>query len=106
MGPKEAVVTLPDGCVARVLDGTEARVVRATVAEQDVRSATGSGDAFLAGYVAGRYSGAPAVECLMRGVACGAESTHHFGAGVVDPEAVNRLMDEISIEELQVPAVV
>ena len=56
-------------------------------------SSVGSGDAFLAGYVAARYGGRPAEECLRFGVACGAESTQHFGAGVIDPREVERLAE-------------
>ena len=48
-------------------------------------AAVGSGDAFLAGYVAGRYDGRSPEECLRFAVACGAESTQHFGAGSIDP---------------------
>ena len=49
-------------------------------------SAVGSGDCFLAGYVAARYEAASPRECLAYGVACGAESTQHFGAGSLEPE--------------------
>ena len=37
-------------------------------------------------------------------MACGAESTQHLGAGVIDPRAVERLMDEIGVEPLELPA--
>ncbi len=47
----------------------------------------GSGDAFLAGYVAARYDGRTPAECLAYGVACGADSTQHFGAGSLDRAA-------------------
>ena len=33
------------------------------------------------------------VECLRFGVACGAESTQHFGAGILDPARVDRLLE-------------
>ena len=49
------------------------------------------GDAFLAGFVAQPLRGAPRADCLAYGVACGAESTQHLGAGLVDPEQVGRL---------------
>ena len=42
-----------------------------------------------------RYAGKPTAECLAYGVACGAESTQHLGAGLVDPERVQRLLGEI-----------
>jgi 1-phosphofructokinase/tagatose 6-phosphate kinase len=37
-------------------------------------------------------------------VACGAESTQHFGAGVVDPGKVQRLLAEVEVERLEIPA--
>jgi 1-phosphofructokinase/tagatose 6-phosphate kinase len=68
------------------------------------RATIGSGDAFLAGYVAARYTGKPAAECLAYGVACGAESTQHLGAGLIDPERVERLLHETQIERRDIPA--
>ena len=67
-------------------------------------STVGSGDAFLAGYVAARYDGRSAEECLAYGVACGAESTQHFGAGVIDPQAVERLLGSVEATPLALPA--
>ena len=78
LGAGEAIMTLPHGCFAQVLeDGAPVRY-HVRVPEQEVRSRIGSGDAFLAGYVAARYEGRAPVECLSYGVACGAESTSHF----------------------------
>lgn len=104
MGPREAAVTMPQGCVARLDEGGAPRLIRATVPEQDVRSAIGSGDAFLAGFVAARYQGLDGVSCVTRAVACGAESTRHFGAGIVDPAEVDLLAAEVEIRELAVAA--
>jgi 1-phosphofructokinase/tagatose 6-phosphate kinase len=67
-------------------------------------SSVGAGDSFLAGYVASRYGGRPADECLRYAVACGAESVQHFGAGVIDPKEVGRLLDEVRVEPLEAPA--
>ena len=85
LGPAEAIMTVPDGCYAHVLDGGGHALYRVRIEEQEARSTIGSGDAFLAGYVAARYSGRSPVECLRYGVACGAESIQHFGAGLIDP---------------------
>jgi len=74
------------------------------VAEQEPRSRIGSGDAFLAGYIAARYGGRSAVDCLRYGVACGAESTQHFGAGVLDRGRVDRLFAEVDAERMGVGA--
>jgi 1-phosphofructokinase family hexose kinase len=91
LGAGEAVMTVRDGCYAHVNED-EPALYRVSVEEVEATSRIGSGDAFLAGYVAARYSGRSPVECLRYGVACGAESIQHFGAGVVDPAQVGRLL--------------
>ena len=60
----------------------------------------GSGDCFLAGYVAARYEHSNPRDCLAFGVACGAESTQHFGAGTLDRREVERLLPRVSVNEL------
>lgn len=104
LGPAEAIMTVSDGCYAYVLDDGVQRLYRVRIEEQEARSAIGSGDAFLAGYVAARYSERPPVECLRYGVACGAESIQHFGAGLLDPVAVDRLLVEVEVEHLELGA--
>jgi 1-phosphofructokinase family hexose kinase len=104
LGAAEAIMTVPDGCVAQVLPeegSTAPRHFRARVHEAEAVSTIGSGDAFLAGYVAARYTGRQAPECLAYGVACGAESTQHLGAGVVDPGQVERLLGDVEVTRLQ-----
>ncbi len=99
LGAREAIMTVPDGCVARVTpDDGPPQLLRVRIPYLEEAVATiGSGDAFLAGYVAGRYSGRAAADCLAYGVACGAESTQHLGAGVVDSEAVERRLGEVEV---------
>jgi 1-phosphofructokinase/tagatose 6-phosphate kinase len=92
-------MTLPSGCVALLGDG-ERSLYRATLDPLEPVSAVGSGDAFLAGYVAARYGGRTPEDCLRFAVACGAESTQHFGAGVLDPREVERLAPEVRVETL------
>ena len=104
LGAREAIMTVADGCYARIEENGSSGLYRVTVSPQDVRSAVGSGDAFLAGYVAARYDGREPPECLRFGVACGAESTSHFGAGIVDPVRVERLLGEVRSERLAVEA--
>jgi 1-phosphofructokinase family hexose kinase len=101
LGAREAIMTLADGCLA-LYDG---RLSRATLDPLEPVSSVGSGDAFLAGYVACRYDGRPTEDCLRFGVACGAESTQHFGAGVVDPREVDRLADAVELTALDAPPV-
>ena len=104
LGAREAIMTVPDGCYAHVEGETGSQLLRVRVAEQEARAAVGSGDAFLAGYVAARYAGAAPAECLRQGVACGAESTQRLGAGLVDPSTIGRLVSETQVERVTVPA--
>jgi len=104
LGAREAIMTVPDGCFAHVLEDGAPILCRVSVEPQEPRAAVGSGDAFLAGYVAARYTGASPRECLRFGVACGAESTQHFGAGVIDAQRVNRLLSEVEVVTLDLPA--
>jgi 1-phosphofructokinase family hexose kinase len=104
LGAVEAAITRPDGCVAVVGEGAERRFLEVRTEPLEPVSTVGSGDAFLAGYVAARYDGRSAGECLAYGVACGAESTQHFGAGMVDRNQVERLLGEVHVQDLEVPA--
>ncbi len=104
LGPAEAIMTVSDGCYAYVAEGGGQALYRMRIEEQEARSTIGSGDAFLAGYIAARYLGRAPVECLRYGVACGAESVQHFGAGLIDPAAVDRLLGEVELEHLQIGA--
>lgn len=103
-GPREAIMTVPDGVFAKVLTDNGPQLYRVRVEQQEARAAVGSGDAFLAGYVACRYTGGTPEECLRFGVACGAESTQHFGAGVIDPHSVERLLGEVEAIPVSLPA--
>ncbi len=104
LGADEAAITRPDGCVAVVGEASERRFLEVRTEPLDPVSTVGSGDAFLAGYVAARYEERSAEECLTYGVACGAESTQHFGAGMVDRNQVERLLGEVHVQDLEVPA--
>lgn len=104
LGAGEAAITRPDGCVAVVGERPERRVLAVRTKPLEPVSTVGSGDAFLAGYVAGLYDGREPAECLAYGVACGAESTQHFGAGTVDRRRVERLLDEVEVRDLEVHA--
>jgi len=107
LGAGEAIMTVEDGCVAQLLPeegSSQPRLYRVRIEQVEPTATVGSGDAFLAGYVAARYAGRRADECLAYGVACGAESTQHLGAGVVDPAQVERLLDEVEVTRLQAPA--
>jgi len=109
LGSCETIMTAPNGCYAQMSapePGQPPTLYRLRVRAGAIepRATVGSGDAFLAGFVAARYNGRPTQECLVHGVACGAESTRHLGAGLIDPGQVHRLMDEVEIEHPVLPA--
>ena len=106
LGAREAIMTLPTGCIGLIGAGSERVLLSARIDPGVVesRSSVGSGDAFLAGYVAARYSREDPEQCLRFAVGCGAESIQHFGAGVLDPREVDRLLGEVQVERLPEPA--
>jgi 1-phosphofructokinase family hexose kinase len=106
LGAVEAMVTRAEGCVASVLDGSERRNYEVKAPALEPVSTVGSGDAFVAGLTAARFDDRPPQECLRFAVACGAESTQHFGAGTVDPDEIERLASRVEISELEAPAAV
>jgi 1-phosphofructokinase family hexose kinase len=108
LGAREAVMTMPDGCFARMLDGESSGEpclyrVRVRGGAVEARATVGSGDAFLAGFVAARYLHRSKPDALAYGVACGAESTQHLGAGLVEPDRVERLLGDVELERLPLP---
>jgi 1-phosphofructokinase family hexose kinase len=104
LGPREAIMTLPDGCFAQVLVDGQPRLKRARIEPREPIAKSGSGDAFLAGYLAARYEGRPPDQCLRFGVACGAESTGRLGAGLIDPREARRLMGDVELSVVELGA--
>ncbi len=100
MGAEEAIITTPSGCVAMVGDGHARSHYEATIEPLATVASVGSGDAFLAGFVAARRAGRPIEDCLAYGVACGAESTQHLGAGTIDGVEAAKLTSRVQVERL------
>jgi 1-phosphofructokinase family hexose kinase len=109
LGARETIMGMPDGCFAYMASdepngGRVLYRVRVRPGAVEPRATVGSGDAFLAGFVASRYAGKRTTDALAFGVACGAESTQHLGAGLIDPNRVDRLRSEIEVERPEAPA--
>jgi 1-phosphofructokinase/tagatose 6-phosphate kinase len=104
LGPHEAIMTLPDGCIAQGLVDGQAVLKRARIEPREAVAKRGSGDAFLAGYLAARYEGRPPDQWLRFGVACGAESTTRPGTGLIDPREARRLMGDVELSVVQLAA--
>ena len=104
LGAREAIMTVPDGCFAHLPGEAGPVLLRGRIEPREPIAAVGSGDAFLAGFVAARYLGRPAPECVRYAVACGADSTQRLGAGIVDKREVERLLAEVEVTEIPVHA--
>jgi 1-phosphofructokinase/tagatose 6-phosphate kinase len=104
LGAKEAIMTLPDGCYAHVLVDGQRRLKRARIELREPIAKRGSGDALLAGYLAARYEGRAPDQCLRFGVACGAESTGRLSAGQIEPREARRLMGDVELSVVELPA--
>lgn len=65
-----------------------------------VVSPVGSGDSLVAGLLAKLNSGSNFTEALRHGLALGCSNASNFGAGLYDPEQVNSLYNQITLEEL------
>jgi 1-phosphofructokinase family hexose kinase len=101
LGPREVIMTLPDGCFAQVLVDGQRRLKRARIEPREPVARSGSGDAFLAGYLAARYEGRAPDQCLRFAVACGAESTARLGAGLIDAREARRLMGGVELNVIE-----
>ena len=104
LGPREAIMTLPDGCLAQILVDGQHITKRARIEQREPIAKRGSGDAFLAGYLAARYEDRSPDQCLRFGVACGAESTGRLGAGTIDPREARRVMGDVEMSVVDTPA--
>ncbi|HXB64496.1 MAG TPA: 1-phosphofructokinase family hexose kinase [Solirubrobacteraceae bacterium] len=104
LGAREAIMTLADGCLAQLQIDGQPSLLRARIEPREPVAKQGSGDAFLAGYVAARYAGSSPAECLRFAVACGAESTGRLGAGVIEPREVHRLEHEVELAPVELSA--
>jgi 1-phosphofructokinase/tagatose 6-phosphate kinase len=103
MGPREAILTHEEGCLALLGRAPERVLYEVRTDRLEPVSAIGAGDAFLAGYLSHCSNGASPGEALRFAVACGAESTMHMGAGVLDPRGAERMLAEVEVAELERP---
>jgi 1-phosphofructokinase/tagatose 6-phosphate kinase len=104
LGAREAIMTLPDGCLALVRVDGQPRLKRAHIEPREPVARRGSGDAFLAGYISARYEARAPDQCLRFGVACGAESTGRLEAGLIDTREAKRLMGDVELASVEAPA--
>ena len=103
LGAREAIMTMPDGCFARMRPTSTAASralyrVRVRGGAIEPRATVGSGDAFLAGFVAARYSGRPAEECLPTASPAAPSRPSTSAPAWSIPDRVERLLGEVEVE--------
>ena len=104
LGAREAIMTMRDGCFARMRPGDRRDRARRSTASSSPRrrwSRAPRSARATRSWPASSRPATPAAaraDCLAYGVACGAESTQHLGAGLIDPERVARLLAETEVQ--------
>lgn len=102
LGARNVIVKTPLGCVARFSRGRRSDVYRATITElQQIVSTVGSGDAFLAGFLNARMSRRELPDCLRAALAAGAANTQVFGAGMLEADEAQRLVETAEVVGLE-----
>ena len=97
-GARSALVTR--GVLGSLLLGEDAVAWRIGPAPEHGPYSVGSGDSFLAGFLAALAEGLPAPEAARRGSAAGTANALHPGQGHVDAADVARLLPQITLERL------
>jgi 1-phosphofructokinase family hexose kinase len=95
LGAGIAIVSLGEqGAVV----ATSAGAMLGTPPDVSVKSAVGSGDAFLAGWTVAELQGKDAADCLRVAIACGAANCSAESPGEIDPSIVRELISRVRIE--------
>ncbi len=100
-GARNVVITTEGGCYALLREDRTIRRYRVEAPRVEAVSRVGSGDTFLAAFVAAWEAGRGHEEALREGVAAGAASTLELGAGRFDPREAVRLQAGVTVAELE-----
>jgi 1-phosphofructokinase/tagatose 6-phosphate kinase len=104
MGARNVIITHATGCAALVREPGRTHRLWAEIEPLEPVSEVGSGDALLAGYLAGRQANRPLEDVLRHAVGCGAANTQTVGAGSFDPRDATRLGATVVLKELDPPS--
>ncbi len=101
MGARNVLITLENGCFALLRFGRRTRRLRAFAPHVEPVSVVGSGDVFLAQFMAAVLEERPPEDAVRLAVAAGAASVRELGAGRFDPHVVVSLAGDVELAELQ-----
>jgi 1-phosphofructokinase/tagatose 6-phosphate kinase len=100
LGARNVLITSETSCFGLFREDRRRLLFRAEAPQVDPVSAVGSGDVFLAGFLAARVADEPLESALRLGVAAGAAATLELGAGRFEPREAARLQAGVGVEEL------
>lgn len=99
LGARAACITSPDGHSYARFAGT---VLCARAPKVESLSTIGSGDAYLAGLLAGLlHRRLPEAEAVKLAAGCAAANAETLGAGMFDPRRAEELADEVRVEAIE-----
>lgn len=101
MGPRNVLITLENGCFALLRFGRRTRRVRAFAPHVEPVSAVGSGDVFVAQFLAAIVDEKSPEEAIRLAVAAGAASVLELGAGRFDLQLAAAYTSDIEVAEIQ-----
>jgi fructose-1-phosphate kinase PfkB-like protein len=100
MGARNVLITLENGCFARIRFGKKTRRLRAFAPHVEPMSRVGSGDVLLAQFLAAIGDERTPDFAVRLAVAAGAASVREVGAGRFDPAYAATLAADIELTEL------
>jgi 1-phosphofructokinase family hexose kinase len=100
IGARNVLITLRSGCYALLRNGRSAERFRAWIQPVESVSTVGSGDALLAGFLAGLEAERDAEECLRLALACGVANTQSVGAGLFDGGEIPRYASLVEVQRI------
>jgi 1-phosphofructokinase family hexose kinase len=101
MGARNVLITFDNGCFALLRFGRKTVRLRAFAPHVEPVSGVGSGDVFLAQFLAAVGDDLSPHETVRRAVAAGAASVREIGAGRFDPAFAATLREDVELNELQ-----
>jgi len=100
LGARNVLITLENGCFARLRFGRRTRRLRALVPHVEPVSGVGSGDVLLARFLAAIVDERQPDEAVRLAVGAGAASVREVGAGRFDPALAAAFAADVEVTEL------
>jgi tagatose 6-phosphate kinase len=101
LGARNVLVTAETRSFGLFREDRKRILLRALAPRIEPISAVGSGDVFLAAFIAARLADKPLEESLRQAVAAGAAATLELGAGRFEPRVAAKLQSSIDVRQLE-----